>query len=144
MAKKAGSQNNEIHCGVISAVINLLREEKIPFLVAPYEADGQLAYLSNNGLLDLIVSEDSDFIGHGVENVLYKYKDIVNEKEYKGTGVGLTGDLLRKSDFGATSSSFSLAKFSNVMLSILLVASGCDYCKSLRGIGVVTARNIVE
>jgi len=143
-AKRAGAHSNDIQCSVVSAVMKLLRDEKISFLVAPYEADGQLAYLSNSGFLDLIVSEDSDFIGYGVEAILYKYKDIVDEKEYRETDLGLTGDLLRKSDFGATSSSFSLAKFSDVMLSVLFVAAGCDYCDSLRGIGIVTARNIVE
>lgn len=142
-AQKAGAYN-ELHCNVISAVMKLLRDEKIAFLVAPYEADGQLAYLSNKGFIDLIVSEDSDFIGHGVESVLYKFKNIVDREKCRETSLGLTGDLLRKSDFGATSPSFSLAKFSDVMLSVLLVAAGCDYNNSLQGVGIVTARNVVE
>ena len=34
-------------------------------IVAPYEADAQLSYLSTNGIVDVIISEDSDTIPYG-------------------------------------------------------------------------------
>ena len=41
----------------------------IDCIVAPYEADSQLAYLSLSGIAQLIVSEDSDLLCFGCDRV---------------------------------------------------------------------------
>lgn len=41
-------------------------------VVAPYEADAQLAYLSRTGYVALCISEDSDLLCFGCPRVLYK------------------------------------------------------------------------
>lgn len=41
-------------------------------VVAPYEADAQLAWLSANGHVAAVISEDSDLLAFGVERVLFK------------------------------------------------------------------------
>lgn len=41
-------------------------------MVAPYEADAQLAYLFKNGKVDLIITEDSDLLVYGVTKVFFK------------------------------------------------------------------------
>ena len=41
----------------------------IDCIVAPYEADAQLAYLSLSGIAQLIISEDSDLLCFGCERV---------------------------------------------------------------------------
>ena len=47
--------------------------ERLPdFVVAPYEADAQLAYLARIGLVDAVITEDSDLIAFGVREVLLK------------------------------------------------------------------------
>ncbi len=38
-------------------------------IVAPYEADAQLAYLSKTGIAQVIITEDSDLILFGCERV---------------------------------------------------------------------------
>lgn len=47
----------------------ILRSENIEFVVAPYEADAQLAYLSGLGTekggIVAIISEDSDLLAYG-------------------------------------------------------------------------------
>lgn len=47
----------------------ILRSENIEFVVAPYEADAQLAYLSGleteKGGIAAIISEDSDLLVYG-------------------------------------------------------------------------------
>lgn len=41
-------------------------------MVAPYEADAQLAYLELAGLVDGIITEDSDLLVFGCKHVLFK------------------------------------------------------------------------
>lgn len=41
----------------------------INYVVAPYEADAQLAYLSMKGVVDVVISEDSDTIPYGCRRV---------------------------------------------------------------------------
>ena len=52
--------------------IKLLRQKRIEYLVAPYEADIQLAYLSKINYVDCIITEDSDLLALGCKRVLYK------------------------------------------------------------------------
>lgn len=37
----------------------------VAFLVAPYEADAQMAYLARSGQVQLVVTEDSDLLAYG-------------------------------------------------------------------------------
>lgn len=48
------------------------KHPSVNILVAPYEADAQLAYLSVNNIVDAIISEDSDTIPYGCREVLFK------------------------------------------------------------------------
>lgn len=41
-------------------------------IVAPYEADAQLAYLSKEGIIDTVITEDSDLLVFGSKRVLFK------------------------------------------------------------------------
>lgn len=50
-----------------------LKSENVEFVVAPYEADAQLAYLSSlgeehNGIV-AVISEDSDLLAYGCPSV---------------------------------------------------------------------------
>ena len=46
-----------------------LQSRNIAALVAPYEADAQLAYLSKAGLVDFVITEDSDVVPFGCKRV---------------------------------------------------------------------------
>ncbi len=146
-AKKAGAHTSETYNAVVNTLLTTFREKKIPFLVSPYEADGQLAYLSKNDMIDLIISEDSDFIGHGAKAVLYKYREIYvppGHQHQDGSSSKASGVLIRRKDLDTKNEDFDLSGFNDVMLAILCVAAGCDYCNNLRGIGVKTARLSVK
>ena len=45
------------------------RSVGVECIVAPYEADSQLAYLSKEGIVDLVITEDSDLLVFGCEKV---------------------------------------------------------------------------
>ena len=53
-------------------VTQVLRHHNIDYVVAPYEADAQLAYLVQHRLADFVISEDSDTIPYGCQRVLFK------------------------------------------------------------------------
>ncbi|PHU24286.1 hypothetical protein BC332_09393 [Capsicum chinense] len=57
-------------------LIQILKSENIEFVVAPYEADAQLAYLSNledeKNEIVAVISEDSDLLAYGCSSVLFK------------------------------------------------------------------------
>jgi hypothetical protein len=123
---------------ITMAVMEGLRERKIPFLVAPYEADGQLAYLSQKHFIDLIVTEDSDLVCYGAGPILYRMVDRLKYGE-------LTGELVRRQDLAAYfKANLDLTDISPAVLTVLCVAIGCDYIKNLKGIGIVTATKILR
>jgi 5'-3' exonuclease len=135
--RRAGA--GEHYSAVVDAVIAALRSEKIPFLVAPYEADAQLAFLQINKHVDLVITEDSDLIAYGLATpLLYRLS--------KNSEGGLSrGVLLRGSDLAATFSCngkkniINLTDFTPPMMACLFAALGCDYCNKLRGIGLSLA-----
>ncbi|KAG7400515.1 Rad2 nuclease [Phytophthora boehmeriae] len=47
---------------VISNVMSALRAAKVPFVVAPFEADAQMVWMCKEGLATAIVTEDSDVV----------------------------------------------------------------------------------
>ena len=49
-----------------------LTEIHVQFLVAPYEADAQMAYLALSNLADVVITEDSDLLAYGCPEVLFK------------------------------------------------------------------------
>jgi exonuclease-1 len=58
---------------IMRQVCSTLRENNIEFIVAPYEADAQLAFLSKQGLVDRVISEDSDCIPYGCKKIVSVY-----------------------------------------------------------------------
>lgn len=73
MAKRKLAEAYDVSPDVANRLICVLRERKIPFIVAPYEADAQLAYLSRNGFVDVVMTEDSDLLAYGARCVLFKF-----------------------------------------------------------------------
>ena len=129
----------EHYSSVVDAVIVALRSEKIPFLVAPYEADAQLAFLQLNGYIDLVVTEDSDLIAYGLLTpVLYRLHR--NSQDSMSTGILLRrNDLAAVFDYHVQKNSIDLTDFTPSMMACLFSCLGCDYCSKLRGIGLSLA-----
>ena len=129
----------EHYKSVVEAVIIALRSEEIPFLVAPYEADAQLAFLQINGYVDLVVTEDSDLIAYGLFTpLLYRWSR--NSQGFMSRGVLLRrDDLSAMFDFNVQKNLIDLTDFIPSMLACLFACLGCDYCIKLRGIGLSLA-----
>ena len=95
-------------------VLNIVRPS-VKCIVAPYEADAQLAYLSTSGIIDVVVSEDSDNIPYGSKEIIFKLEHCGN-CEYLNLQ-----DIFMKQTPG-----FDLRCFSQEMVLIMCIASGCD------------------
>lgn len=51
-------------------VMSLLESRNIQFVVAPYEADSQICKLFKLGIIEAVVTEDSDLVVYGVDVIL--------------------------------------------------------------------------
>ena len=47
----------------------ICRQKSVNYVVAPYEADAQIAYLMKQGYADIAVTEDSDLLAYGCQTV---------------------------------------------------------------------------
>eukprot|EP00929_Paragymnodinium_shiwhaense_P008127 TRINITY_DN112069_c0_g1_i1.p1 TRINITY_DN112069_c0_g1~~TRINITY_DN112069_c0_g1_i1.p1 ORF type:complete len:817 (+),score=239.73 TRINITY_DN112069_c0_g1_i1:123-2573(+) len=79
---------------MISRLMGALEELAIDFIVSPYEADAQLAYMCRAGWIDCAISEDSDLLAYGCPNTFFKMT-----KEGDGDNIQLP--CLRKEATGA-------------------------------------------
>lgn len=132
-ARRFYAQACSITQGIKHGLIEECRGRGIPFLVAPYEADAQMARLAHTGAVDLVITEDSDMLVYGCPRVLYK-------ADFK-TGQGQEIQLMR--DLGENVSP-SFRNFTHDMFVFMAILSGCDYCKGVPGIGIKLAHKLVR
>lgn len=66
---------------MIQRVMQALRTHGIEFIVAPYEADAQLAYLCRAGFVSAVISEDSDLLVYGCPRVIFKVNAVGEGQE---------------------------------------------------------------
>lgn len=107
-------------------LVDKLIENDVDYIVSPYEADAQMAYLVRNGFAHYAISEDSDLILYGCDYVLYKLDKDGN------------GELLQHSkvlDCLGEDHGLDFNKFKR-----MCILSGCDYLASLTGVGLKKAQ----
>ncbi len=54
---------------IIQMLIKELRDRRIDYVISPYEADAQCAFMEQNGMVWGVMTEDTDLIVYGVKNV---------------------------------------------------------------------------
>jgi len=111
--------------------IALLRQRGVPFIVAPYEADAQLAYLARQGIIAAVISEDSDMVAHAVPRTCFKMQRDGGGKEVALARLPACEEL-------------SLGHWSAEMVLNMCILAGCDYLPSLPGVGIKGAHDLVR
>ncbi|OQR90639.1 exonuclease 1 [Achlya hypogyna] len=106
------------------------RYPKVQCIVAPYEADAQLAFLSKERIVDLVLSEDSDCIPYGCKTVFFKLGNDGYGEEFRRRYLGANDEL-------------SFVGWSEEMFLQFCVLSGSDYCPTLKQIGPAAAHHLV-
>lgn len=113
-----------------SVMVELDRKH-VKYVVAPYEADPQMVYLEKIGLVDGILSEDSDLLIFGCLRLITKLNDY---------GECVT---INRADFDKIKRP-NLGQFTQEQLRWVVILSGCDYTKGLPGVGLKTAFNLIQ
>lgn len=101
-------------------LIQVCRAMNVDCVVAPYEADAQLAYLNKIGLAEYVITEDSDLILFGCRKIIYKL-------DMTGKCQLIDSDKLHKA-MKCKPDKFKMDKFR-----LMCILSGCDYVESLPG-----------
>ncbi|KAF7254630.1 Exonuclease 1 [Varanus komodoensis] len=111
-------------------VIKAARARGIDCIVAPYEADAQLAYLNKMGIVQAIITEDSDLLAFGCKKVFLKIDK---------SGHGIEIDQARLGMCKQLGDGFTEEKFR-----YMCILSGCDYLPSIHGIGLGKACKLLK
>ncbi|XP_037248637.1 exonuclease 1 [Falco rusticolus] len=111
-------------------VIKAARARGVDCIVAPYEADAQLAYLNKSGMVQAIITEDSDLLAFGCKKVFLKIDKFGN---------GLEIDQARLGNCKQLGNVFTEEKFR-----YMCILSGCDYLPSIHGIGLGKACKLLK
>ncbi|KAM3863149.1 exonuclease 1 [Diretmus argenteus] len=111
-------------------VIKAARTRGVECIVAPYEADAQLAFLSKSGLVQGVITEDSDLLAFGCKKVILKMDKQGNGLEIDQSHLGRCRSL---------GNVFTEEKFRH-----MCILSGCDYLASLYGIGLGKACKLLK
>lgn len=112
-------------------LIDELKKLGVQYVVAPYEADAQLAYLEKQGVIQGILSEDSDLLVFGAKRLLTKldqYGDCIE---------------ISRSDF-TSCREISLVGWTDAEFRRMAILSGCDYLASINKMGLKTAYRLVR
>ncbi|KAK7899751.1 Rad2 nuclease [Exophiala xenobiotica] len=112
-------------------LIEELKKLNVQYIVAPYEADAQLVYLEQKGIIDGILSEDSDLLVFGAKRLLTKLNQYGELVEIERADFPLCKDI-------------SLAGWTDTMFMRLAILSGCDYLPNIEKLGLKTAYGYVR
>ncbi|GAB6031733.1 Rad2 nuclease [Chamberlinius hualienensis] len=124
-AREMFQRCTEVTFEMAKNLIKACRNIGVDCIVAPYEADSQLAYLNKIGIAQIVITEDSDLVLFGCEKIMYKM-------DVNGNGVMV--EKSRINDCLGSNVEFSFEKFR-----YMCIMSGCDYVSSLSGIGLKKA-----
>ncbi|KAI7824654.1 exonuclease [Gamsiella multidivaricata] len=113
------------------AVIQALEAAQVDFVVAPYEADAQMAYLEMKGLVHGIVTEDSDLLVFGCKRVIFKLDQYGSGIEILHENLSMVRDI-------------SFHEWTMTEIRHMCILAGCDYLPSIPGMGLKTAQRVLR
>jgi exonuclease-1 len=103
----------------------------VEIIVAPYEADAQLAFLSRSGYVDAVISEDSDLLVYGCPEILFKYD----------SASGMCDRILERE----VAACLGFPSYANEdFLKHVALLNGCDYCPGVNNVGIKKAVDLLK
>jgi len=108
-------------------IVQLLQLFGIPYVNAPAEAEAQACALEKLGLVDGVVTEDSDAFVFGGKKV---YKNIFDDQKYVEC-------------YAASDAQRDLGLGHNHMIALAMLLGG-DYTEGVRGVGIVNGMEVLQ
>ncbi|KAI3800780.1 hypothetical protein L1987_28876 [Smallanthus sonchifolius] len=121
----------DISPAIAYELIQVLKKENIPYIVAPYEADAQMTFLAISKHVDAVITEDSDLIPFGCPRIIYKMDKYGQGVEFQYSKLPNNKEL-------------NLTGFTKQMILEMCILSGCDYLQSLPGMGLKKAHALIK
>jgi 5'-3' exonuclease len=136
-------QSVSISAEMITRTMSVLRRLNVDFVVAPYEADAQLAFMYRQGIVSGVVSEDSDLIAFGCHRLLSKMDmngDFVDVRlDWAFRGPDMPNKPINAGEIG------KLERWTESMFVDLCIMSGSDYkLGKIAGIGIKKAFQLLN
>ncbi|KAM1455432.1 hypothetical protein TB2_004637 [Malus domestica] len=121
----------DISPSIARELIQVLKQENVCYVVAPYEADAQMTFLAVSKQVEAVITEDSDLIPFGCPRIIFKMDKF-------GQGVEFQYSMLHRNK------DLSFSGFTKQMLLEVCILSGCDYLQSLPGMGLKRAHALIK
>jgi exonuclease 1 len=112
-------------------LIDALKKLNIQYIVAPFEADAQLVFLEEKGIIDGILSEDSDMLVFGAKRLITKLNQYGECVEIERGDFPLCKEV-------------SLTGWTDAMFRRMAILSGCDYLPNIEKMGLKTAYRYIR
>ncbi|XP_020179462.1 exonuclease 1 isoform X1 [Aegilops tauschii subsp. strangulata] len=118
-------------------LIQILKTENVEFVVAPYEADAQLAYLAtldaDQGGIAAVITEDSDLIAYGCTAIIFKMDRFGNGEEF-----------IMEKTLETVKDGLCFQDFDQNLFTGMCILAGCDFLPSVPGIGTKRAYSLIS
>jgi exonuclease-1 len=124
-------------------LIELCRARGVEFIVAPYEADAQLAYLVEHGHCAAAVTEDSDLLAYGCPRTLYKLDHVGRAQLVALEDLQHAEDPQGRHLFAGEWPDEAEAWRSQLFTDMCILA-GTDYLPSVYGVGLKSAHTALR
>lgn len=132
---KAIDVTPEMAAQLVDACVARWGRDKVDFLVAPYEADAQLAFACRSGVAMAVISEDADLLAYGTPRVLFKLD-----------GDGTVDEVVLADLFDETKclapGHIDVRGWTGPQFAAMCVLAGCDYADSIDGVGIRKAHAV--
>lgn len=123
--------------------ISICKREGVGYCVAVGEADVQLAHLMNTNKIQVIVTEDSDFIVHCIKGKIVF--GLIRQGIFDKLDMDAQPNTLKKDGtVKTTSDTYDMTKWDRFLLILFAAMLKCDYGKMVPNIGQPAMYSIVE
>lgn len=130
LANKYFDQAVTVTSRMVSNWIRLLKQNGAKYVVAPYEADAQMAYLARSKTVDFVMTEDADMILYECPCIVFKFDSYGN------------GDLFYLSYLSHNTNEHD--PITPYLLRQACILAMCDYFEGLPGVGLKSAIKMVN
>lgn len=111
--------------------IKLAKQRGLECIVAPFEADAQLAYLAKIKYVHAVITEDSDLLAFGAPRVMFKTESDATGQEIQFQDLGSCKDI--------TMNGWSYEEFL-----FCCIFAGCDFVTCLKPLGFKKAYELFD